>query len=147
MTMLRVLLVMLRLMPSRGEADVAYRTELAVAIVSVTDDVLEQDLLASIARWEGAYRRDVGECRRPGPQGELGAWQVLARSDVERARLCASLEGDARLALERVRESITACAHLPPAERLAVYARGRCDSAEGRKLSRHRWFDTRGGAR
>lgn len=139
MNVLRVLLLMLRMLPSRGDEDVVERWRIAEGIVSATDDEHEQDLLASIARWESSYRQDVGECRRKGPQGELGAWQNLARSQAERARLCVSYEGDARLALERIRESVTACHGLPEPERLAVYARGRCDSREGQRLSRVRW--------
>lgn len=140
-----LLAVMLFLMPGRGATDVAFRLELAEAIAGVTDDLQEQLLLAGIPRWESSYRRDVAECRRKGPQGELGAWQILARNDDERRLLCVSLEGDARVALERIRESLKACASLPPPERLAVYARGRCSSVEGRRLSRLRWVD--GGAR
>jgi hypothetical protein len=140
-----VLLLMQRLLPSAGAEDLTYRTELAAAVVAVTDDAQEQALLTSIARWESNYRRDVGECRRKGPQGELGPWQILARSDAERGLLCVSLEADARVALSRVRESLKACAALPAPERLAVYARGRCTSVEGRRLSRVRWVD--GGAR
>lgn len=128
------------LMPVRGERDRAYRTELAEAVSTVTDDLQEQILLVAIPRWESSYRRDVGECRRKGPQGEVGAWQILARSDDERRLLCVSLAGDARVALARIRESVTACAALPAPDRLAVYARGRCSSAEGRRLSRVRWI-------
>lgn len=128
------------LLPVRNDADFAFRVELVEAVVSVTEDLQEQLLLVSIARWESSYRRDVAECRRKGPQGELTAWQILARNDAERARLCVSLAGDAKVALERVRESVHACAALPPEDRLALYARGRCSSAEGRRLSRHRWL-------
>lgn len=140
-----LLAVMLSLMPSRGLRDVALRTEIAEAITAVTDDFQEQLLLASIPRWESSYRRDVVECRLKGPQGEVTGWQILARNDAERARLCVSLEGDARVALERIRESLKACAALPPKWRLSAYTRGRCSSAEGRRLSRIRWID--GGAR
>lgn len=137
--------LMFFLMPSRGAKDIAFRSELADAIVAATDDLQEQFLLASLPRWESSYRRDVAECRRKGPQGEVTAWQVLARNDAERARLCVSLEEDARMALERVRESLRSCSGLPAAERLAVYARGSCASVEGKRLSRVRWVD--GGAR
>ncbi len=140
-----LLAVMLSLMPSRGERDIAFRTELAEAVAAVTDDLQEQFLLVGIPRWESSYRRDVAECRRKGPQGEVSAWQILARNDAERRLLCVSLEGDARVALERIRESLTACSAFPARERLAVYARGSCTSHEGRRLSRVRWVD--GGAR
>jgi hypothetical protein len=131
---LRVLLYTLRLLAHTGDEDLAYRTELAAAI-----DAQEQNQLAKIARYESSFRRDVGECRKRGSVGEVTAFQILARSDEERSRLCISLEGDARVALTRIRESVRACRHLPEDERLAVYARGRCSSVEGRRLSRVRW--------
>lgn len=139
MQALRVLVFMLRLLVQRDDADVVFRQELADAIVAVTADQHEQNLLASIARWESTYRRDVAECRKKGAAGEVTAWQILARGDAERASLCISLEGDARIALARIRESLKACAALPAAEQLAAYARGRCSSVEGRRLSRVRW--------
>lgn len=37
-----------------------------------------------------------------------------------------------------LRASADACSYLPTSERLAVYARGRCDSERGRSLSRDR---------
>jgi hypothetical protein len=139
MAALRVLLFTVRLLAHRGDDDIAFRSDLAAAIVAVTDDEHEQNLLASVARWESFYRRDVAECRKKGGAGEVTAFQILARGDAERARLCVSLEGDARVALGRIRESLAACRELPENERLAVYARGRCASVEGRRLSRVRW--------
>lgn len=139
MTMLRVLLFTLRLLAHRTEDDLAYRTELSAAIVAVTDNEQEQNQLAKLARFESNYRRDVGECRKKGEVGEVTAFQILARSDAERARLCVSLESDARVALARIRESVSACRDLPVDERLAVYTRGRCSSVEGRRLSRVRY--------
>ena len=139
MTMLHVLLYTLRLLAHRGDDDLAFRTELAAAIVAVTDDPQEQRQLAKIARYESSYSRDVAECRKKGSVGEVTSWQILARSDAERARLCISLESDARVALARIRESVSACRSLPVEERLAVYARGRCHSVEGRRLSRVRY--------
>jgi hypothetical protein len=50
-----------------------------------------------------------------------------------------SLEGDARLALERIRESLAACRHLRPEWQLSIYTRGKCNSREGHKLSEARW--------
>ncbi len=139
MLVLRVLLYTLRLLAHTGDDDLAFRTKLAAAIVEVTDDPQEQRQLAKIARFESNYRRDVGECRKKGDAGEVTAWQILARSDAERARLCISLEEDARIALSRIRESVAACAALPVDERLSVYTRGRCSSNEGRRLSRVRY--------
>lgn len=127
------------LLPLRGPDDLAHRSELVDAAIAVTDVLQEQLLLVAIPRWEASYRRDVADCRLRGPQGEVGPWQVLPRNDAERLALCVSLEGDARIALARIRESLSACRSLPPAERLALYARGRCSSSEGRRLSRVRW--------
>ncbi len=139
MTFLRVLLYMLRLVVQRDEADLLFRTELSVAIVAATDVAQGQRQLAKLARFESSFRRDVAECRIKGAAGEVTAWQIIPRNDAERARLCVSLEGDARVALERIAESVAACRDLPEEERLAVYARGRCSSSEGRRLSRVRW--------
>ncbi len=44
-----------------------------------------------------------------------------------------------RRGVEMIRESFAACRSLPIEERLALYARGKCDSAEGRRLSRDRF--------
>jgi hypothetical protein len=130
---------MAELLPPTARDDRAYRVELAAAIVSVTDDPWERRQLAKIPRFESNYRRDVGECRVLGKVGEMGAWQVLPRSHAERETLCVSLEGDARLALERVRESIRICARERDAFKLSLYARGSCTSDEGRRLSAVRW--------
>lgn len=43
-----------------------------------------------------------------------------------------------RVVLRMARESFRACRALPVEERLALYARGSCDSVEGQKLSRTR---------
>lgn len=113
--------------------------DLARAILAVTDDPHEMMLLARIARFESHFREDVASCAVRGPQGELGAWQVLPRSSAEARELCASLEGSARVALSRVRESLRACAHVRPEWRLSLYVRGRCSGAEAHRLSEHRW--------
>jgi hypothetical protein len=88
-----------------------------------------------VARYEGDYRRDVADCVKVGAAGELTSWQIIPRSRAERARLCVSYEEDARVMLERVRESRAACHRLPRREQLALYARGSCASEEGRRLS------------
>lgn len=125
--------------PSTWDDDVRLRWALAEAIVAVTDDVEEQLTLARIPRFESAYRRDVADCRVRGTVGEVTAWQILARSRKERAGLCVSLVDDARVALERVRESVRACARNVPEYRLALYTRGRCDSVEGQRLAKNRY--------
>jgi len=97
-----------------------------------------------------AFRELVRANARAGARGFTFTHKPLRRR-VERAavadgnrvgltvNLCVSLAGDARIALERIRESLRACAHMPARDRLAVYARGRCSSAEGQRLSRMRW--------
>lgn len=139
MASLRVLLFMLRLLPARDDADIALRMQIAEAIVAVTDDEHEQDLLAKIARYESSYRADVASCERKGPQREVTAWQILPRGMADRKALCVSLEGDAAIALDRIRESLTACRRLPEPERLCAYARGNCTSALGKRMSKARW--------
>ena len=136
----RVASLMGDMLPVRNDADARLRFDIAAAIVAVTDDLHEQDLLASIARWESHYRADVVNCTTLGPQKERGAWQILARSPAERRALCVSIEGDARIALERVRESLTVCArNKDESTKLALYARGSCTSREGQRLSKTRW--------
>ena len=124
---------------ARYDADLAYRAELVQACVAATEDRSERYLCAKIPRFESSYRIDVGRCEVKGAAGELTAWQIIPRNAAERARLCHSLEEDAAVALERIRESRAACRHLPKEEQLALYARGDCGSVEGRKLSRHRF--------
>jgi hypothetical protein len=128
-----------KLLPSRTVAAAAYRRELVGAILSTDASDQERRQLVKLARYESSFREDVGRCRKLGPEGEVGPWQELARSGGDREAVCASLAGAAAVALERVRESVAACAHLPPEERLAVYARGRCSSSTGRQLSRARY--------
>jgi hypothetical protein len=146
MTAAALLALAASLLPLRDAADAAVREEIVAAAIAVTNDDQEQALLVSIAKWESGYRDDVMRCRVRGRFGEVSAWQILIRNDGERAALCRSVAGDARIALERIRESVRACRHLPAPERLAVYARGRCNSDEGRRLSRERWV-TVGGER
>ena len=117
----------------------AYRLELVNACVEATEDRSERYLCVQIARFESVFREDVGRCQIIGKAGDRSAWQIVPRSPAESERLCVSLVDDARFAMERVRESRAACRHLPKQEQLAAYARGSCESAEGRKLSRHRF--------
>lgn len=117
----------------------AYRLELVSACEEATEDRSERYICTKVARFESAYREDVGRCALKGKEGEVTAWQIIPRSKDERARLCVSLVEDARFMLERVRESRAACQRLPKQEQLALYARGSCDSVDGKKLSRHRF--------
>lgn len=130
---------MTELLPPTAGEELETRRELAVAIRSVTADGQEQRQLARIARFESHFRRDVATCTLLGREGEKTAWQILARGSAEDRSLCVSFAGDAAIALARVRESTTACRHLPPEERLAIYARGSCSSKAGRRLSRIRY--------
>jgi hypothetical protein len=92
-----------------------------------------------LARFESNYREDVGRCAVIGKARDKSAWQIVPRSAAEDKRLCQSLEEDARFHVERVRESRSACRHLPKEEQLALYARGNCTSEEGKRLSRTRF--------
>ncbi len=139
MSALWLVLLTIFLLPIRNADDYALRWELAEAAQAATDDLQEQALLVAIPRWEAAYRRDVFACVKRGSAGEVSGWQILARSDAERKRLCVSYAQDAVVALERIRESRAACRHLPPSEQLSIFTRGLCSSVEGRRLSRHRW--------
>lgn len=124
-----------RLLPGED----AFRVELARVIVTATDDDRERLILTRIARYESNLRRDVAECKVLGPQGEVGPWQALARTPREREEVCGSLEGAARVALQRIRESERACRHLEPLFRGGVYVRGKCGTAEANRLSKVRW--------
>jgi hypothetical protein len=135
----KLLIFTLRLLPAPTDAELAYRVELVEACAAVSANKTERYLCAKIPRFESLYRIDVGRCEVKGAAGELSAWQILPRGEKDKERLCKTLEGDARVAIERIRESRAACRHLPPEEQLALYTRGSCDSEEGRKLSRTRW--------
>ena len=121
------------------DALLTFRVALAEACATATDDRTERYTCMQVARFESNYREDVGRCQKKGAAGEVTTWQIIPRSAAEASRLCVSLVEDARVHLERVRESRAACRHLPKNEQLALYARGSCASAEGKKLSRHRF--------
>lgn len=124
---------------SAYDAEIAYRTELAAACVAATSDRTERYICVKLARFESNYREDVGRCKVIGKANDKSAWQIVPRSEAEDKRLCQSLEEDARFHVERVRESRSACRHLPKEEQLALYARGNCTSEEGKRLSRVRF--------
>ena len=123
----------------RYDEMLAFRVELTAACTEATEDRSERYICVQVARYESNYRPDVGRCEMKGEAGELTAWQIIPRNAEERARLCVSLVEDARVHLERVRESRAACRHLVKQEQLALYTRGSCASVEGRKLSRNRF--------
>lgn len=138
-TALRVLLLMLSMLPVRGDGDVLHRWRLAEAIATATDDVREQDLLVGVARWESFFRVDVATCKRKGSAGEVTAWQIRRKRGDD---LCRTYEADAKVALGRIRESLAECAAYPEETRLASYATGNCASKTGQRLSRMRWVDS-----
>lgn len=121
------------------DAELTYRVALVDACIAATTDRTERYICVKLARFESNYREDVGRCAIIGKANDKGAWQIVPRSKAEDARLCKTLEEDARFHVERVRESRAACRHLPKEEQLALYARGNCTSEEAKRLSRHRF--------
>lgn len=140
----RVVMVTLALLPIKTYDELLFRYKIADAIVSVTDNEHEQNTLASIARYESDYIERISrcECKKHECDGgrAKGSWQIIPYNRKERERLCVSLEDDARIAVERIRESERACSMLPREEQLAVYTRGSCNNLEGRRLSKIRWL-------
>lgn len=67
-------------------------------------------------------------------------WGARTREGWSGADLKADPNRCVEVAFRMLRGSIIQCRALPSDERLAVYARGRCDSAEGQRLSRDRSF-------
>lgn len=119
----------------------------AIILVAVTlsgiaaTDATPQEArtLMKIARIEsGNWRVDVADCRVLGRIGERGIYQVIARTAEERAALCRP-DTAAPVALDRVRESVRACKHLPPPDRLRAYVSGSC--SRGGLESRRRWSE------
>lgn len=127
------------LLPIRSEAAFDFRERLAAAcLLAAGGDLADARQLLKLARYESSFREDVATCAVVGPEGELGPFQELP-SWGTRDEVCGSLEGAARVAMRRVRDSRAVCRRLPPEERLAAYARGSCSSVEGRRLSRWRY--------
>lgn len=127
------------LLPPRSDDELAARYEIAQAAELVAGDGQEERQLVRIARFESGFRRDVITCELLGREGEVTAWQILVRRGEDASWMCSDVVAGAIVALERLRESVAACRHLPPSERLALYARGSCSSAQGRRLSRVRY--------
>ena len=138
LSVLRIVLGMLALAPSRGPLDLEFRWDLAAGIAEATDDPREQDVLTRIAWYESGFRRNVARCEIRGDRGRsLGTFQVQPRSPIERHDACGSLVDQAALALRFVRASAEACPGNVGADRLAVYVSGTC--ARGLRQSRERW--------
>lgn len=106
------------------------RIRVALACADAAETEREAVTCARIAHFEGQWRDDVALCRVLGAIGERGAWQVLARNTVE-ARDACTLDGGARLGVERVRESLAVCGDL------TGYVSGRC--GYGLREARERW--------
>ncbi len=103
--------------------------------------------LLGLTRYESDWHRDVDDGTTRGDHKR--AWcigQVLLDADGVKKTpegwtgpdLVADRTRCLRVVLRMARESFRACRALPVEERLAVYARGSCDSVEGQKLSRTR---------
>jgi hypothetical protein len=146
------LLVLLSLtwLPSSGADDLAFRGELAQAILDAGTTPHEARLLLRIARWESHYRRDVADCRVLGDRGadgsaSVGAWQHHVtpgpHARAEREWICGSLVEAARVARDDVRRSFAVARELPVEERLSVYVAGPAWRTErARRMARVRWW-------
>lgn len=128
------------------------RTVDAVRYASIADDIIEvaaeapvfpgEDgiartalLMAAIASYESSYRADVDSFQVRGDHGRShGLMQVQLRTGEK----CPDRTTCLRLGRERIRESLDACRALPFAERLSVYASGRCmtSAASRRRMGR-----------
>ncbi len=138
MTFLRVLLEMLALSPHRDDADLLLRTQLADAIVTATDDLREQTVLARIAWFESNYRRHVASCKVKGDKGaSLGLFQIQPRSKRDREQACGTLANQVDVALRFVRRSVEECSANRGSAKLNLYVSGRCD--RGDVESKLRW--------
>lgn len=141
MIALYFILASLRLAPVYTDEGLSRRFELAQAAVEAGATKYEMQWLAAIAFRESTYRLDV-----VGDNGSsYCAYQIhLPRSARTRdgstgPELLADAGACTREALRQLRASLHVCKHLPESERMALYARGRCDSETGRRLSRDRW--------
>lgn len=104
-------------------------------------------VLLGLTRYESDWHKDVDTGVTRGDHGR--SWcigQVLLDANGEKTTaegwtgpdLVADRKKCLRVVLRMARESFRACSSLPVSERLALYARGSCDSEEGRRLSRTR---------
>ena len=138
MLVVRILLAMLALSPTRGDADTLFRTQIASAILDGTDDVREQEVLLRLAWFESNYRRHVASCAVKGDHGKsLGLFQIQPRSEDDRREACGTLQAQVRVALRFIRRSLEVCAENVGSAKLNLYVSGRCD--RGHAASRERW--------
>lgn len=121
--------------PEGGDVD-----EIASAIVSLDATPLEKEWLAAIAFRESSFVADA-----VGDHGSSWCFAQVhlpagakTRDGWTGPELAADPSKCARAALRTLRVSMSRCAWLPPEERIALYARGRCESRIGQRLSRDR---------
>jgi len=116
-------------------------TDVADAVVSVTQDTCEVETLLKIARWEsGGFRKDVATCKVKGDHGRAhGLWQVHPWNMQEQQDLCDTFPKQATVALRRVRESKRMCSRMgmKGSDLLTGYTRGHC--YKGGKAAKLRW--------
>lgn len=112
---------------------------IAEDIAAVAPDRGSASLLVAIAVHESGLARDVdlGPCAPARvKKGGCDGGHAMTLFQVHGFSSWPTRREAALRALKMARSSQKLCAHLPSAERLAVYTRGRCSSAEGRRLSR-----------
>lgn len=142
-----LVLFTIALMPFNGLNELMFRYKIVDAVTTVTDDETEQRQLLSLARYETGFHERLAapncECHKGECDGgkARGTWQIIPRGRDEKAKLCISLVDDAAIALVRLRETVRACRRSPSNERFAIWYRGRCDSEEGKKMSKISWVE------
>lgn len=135
---LRVVLSMIALLPLRGESDLLFRWDIAHAIVTVTDDPIEQNTLTLIARRESGFRQNVARCERRGDNGKSrGTYQIQPMASADASNACGTPIEQADLALRYVRRSADACPGNVGPDTLAMYVSGTC--TRGLREARERW--------
>lgn len=123
---------------TRDERRARYES-IAEDIAAVAPDRESASLLIAIAVHESGLARDVdlGPCAPARvKKGGCGGGRAMSMWQIEGLKCWPTRREAAALALRKARGSQQQCRHLPYQERLAIYARGRCSSAEGRRLSR-----------
>lgn len=90
-------------------------------------------LLASVAVSESQLRADVDACTRKGDGGKSATIFQLQRAPRE---ACTDRQLATRIAIERVRASMTQCRTMPESERLAAYISGSCRKGVGESKRR-----------
>lgn len=124
-----VLGIMLSFLAPRNDAEVLFRWQLASAIVSGTEDIIEQRMLTRIAWYESNYLVSVASCKRKGDHGKShGTFQIQPRNKLEKQMACGTLNQQVSLALTFIRRSRELCSHLPEEDQLSLYTTGKCQN-------------------